>query len=63
MVLKAQTTPTSKMVVLMCAKVETLQKHTTLQLFTMHVDIVVFDLKMKEYLQLQCSEEMVKLKW
>ncbi len=28
----------------MCAKVETLQEHTTLQLFTKHVDLLVFDL-------------------
>jgi hypothetical protein len=62
-VLKTQATPTSKMSVVMCAKVETLQKHTTLQLFTMHVDMLVFDLKMKENLQLQRLEEMVKLKW
>jgi hypothetical protein len=29
----------------------------------MHVDLLMFDLKAKEYLQLQCSKEMVKLKW
>jgi hypothetical protein len=28
----------------------------------MHVDLLMFDLKAKEYLQLQCSE-MVKFKW
>jgi hypothetical protein len=62
-VLKAQATSTSKMAIAMRGKVETLQKHMVLQLFTMHVDLLVFDPKAKKYLQPQCSKELVKLKW
>jgi hypothetical protein len=61
--LKAQVTTTSEMAVAMCAKVETLQKHMALQLFTMHVDLLIFDPKAKKYLQPRRSEELAKLKW
>jgi hypothetical protein len=61
--LKAQASTTFEMAKTMCAKVETLQKHMTLQLVTMHVDLLVFDPKAKEYLQPQRSNELVKLKW
>jgi hypothetical protein len=47
-VLKAQVATTFEMAATMRAKVETLQKHTTLQLFIMHVDLVVFDLEAKK---------------
>jgi hypothetical protein len=47
--LKAQATTTSKMAVVMCAKVETLQEHITLQLFIMHVDLLVFHPKENRY--------------
>ncbi len=60
--LKAQAT-TSEMAIVMCAKVETVQEHTTLQLFIMHVDLLVFHPKEKRYFQPQRSEELAKLKW
>jgi hypothetical protein len=60
--LKAQAT-TSEMAVVMCAKVETLQEHTTLQLFIMHVDLLVFHPKERRYFQPRRLEELAKLKW
>jgi hypothetical protein len=61
-VLKAQIATTFEMALTMHAKVENLQEHTTLQLFIMFVDLLVYDLEAKEYLQLQHLEELAKLK-
>jgi hypothetical protein len=60
--LKTQVATTFKMAIMMCAKVESLQEHTTLQLFTMHVDLLVFDLKANEYLQFRHLNELAKFK-
>ncbi len=60
---KAQATTTSKMAIAMRVNVETLQEHMALQLFTMHVDLLMFDPKAKKYLQPWRSKELAKLKW
>ncbi len=61
-VLKAQVVATFEMPTTMRAKVETLQEHMTLQLFIMLMDLLVFDPKAKEKLQLQHLKELAKFK-